>query len=105
MLNKSEPQVSFKKLRQLLLRFIRFGAQPENIVIIKQSIFSLSLLAKMYPAELIEFIIKGEILQRLIELFKQFEEMAFISFLLKIVKAILKDLKDGIFKQLILPMI
>jgi selenocysteine lyase/cysteine desulfurase len=62
MLNRSEPQVSFKKLRQFLLRFIRMTAKPETIVIIKQSTFSLSLLAKMYPAELTEFILKGEIL-------------------------------------------
>lgn len=87
------------------MRFVKLEANPDNLVIIKQSTFSLYLLAGMFPASLVDFIINGGIFGRMMELYKKLSELSFISFMIKIANAILKEIKDGIFAGLLLPLL
>lgn len=105
MLNKANPEQSFIKLRQILMRFVKLDPTPDNLVIIKQSTFSLYLLAGMFPAKLVDFIINGGIFGRMMELYKNLSELSFISFMIKMANAILKDMKDGIFVGLLSPLL
>jgi hypothetical protein len=80
-------------------------AKPEHLIIIKQTAYSMFLLTKMYPAELLDFLIKGEVFERLIELFNQCGDVPLVSFTFRIVGVVLKDMKEADFKRLIVPLI
>lgn len=73
------------------------------MVVIKQSTFSIYLLSSMFPSQLVDFIVLGGVFERLIELYRKLSELSFISFMIKIANAILKDLKESTFAGILLP--
>lgn len=58
-LHKSDPQIAYKKLRQFLIRFLRLEIKQENGKIFKVAAYSLVMLTKMFPIDLLEYLIKG----------------------------------------------
>lgn len=104
--HQSQPRNQFLKFRQKLIRILFLTPENQNIETIRKAVYSLYLITQMYPKETSEdFIIKGKVIEKLIDLVPKIQMKRYINIILGFVEIVMPVISETFVQSVFLPFI